>query len=110
MRHRLDALWTVQQVADHLGTPSALFTRGAANKPVPGAFSWPRVGTITWPLTDDSGIAARLLADRIWHSRVSMTQDASLGRRAADPRVVAALELAGPSPTREKWGKAWIEP
>ncbi|MDR6862836.1 site-specific integrase [Phycicoccus sp. 3266] len=59
------------------------------------------VTTHTWRKTtasvlDGSGITARMIADQLGHSRVSMTQDVYLGRGAVDPRVVAALEAADP--------------
>ncbi|GAB77848.1 hypothetical protein AUCHE_08_00900 [Austwickia chelonae NBRC 105200] len=50
----------------------------------------------TASVLDDSGLTARLIADQLGHSRVSMTQDVYLGRGAPDPRVVAALELIDP--------------
>jgi integrase len=43
-------------------------------------------------LLDGSGATARLIADQLGHSRVSMTQDVYLGRRAVDPRVALVLE------------------
>ncbi|WP_345501451.1 tyrosine-type recombinase/integrase [Pedococcus ginsenosidimutans] len=60
------------------------------------------VTTHTWRKTtanvlDGSGITARMIADQLGHSRVSMTQDVYLGRGAVDPRVVQALEAADPS-------------
>jgi integrase len=45
---------------------------------------------------DTSGASARMIADQLGHSRVSMSLDFYLGRRAADPRVLAALEGADP--------------
>lgn len=56
----------------------------------------------TASVLDDSGLTARLIADQLGHSRVSMTQDVYLGRGAADPRVVAALELVDPRIDRQK--------
>lgn len=60
------------------------------------------VTTHTWRKTtasvlDGSGITARMIADQLGHSRVSMTQDVYLGRGAVDPRVVQALEAADPT-------------
>ncbi|WP_162253930.1 site-specific integrase [Phycicoccus sp. Soil748] len=60
------------------------------------------VTTHTWRKTtasvlDGSGITARMIADQLGHSRVSMTQDVYLGRGAVDPRVVQALEAADPN-------------
>ena len=59
------------------------------------------VTTHTWRKTtasvlDGSGITARMIADQLGHSRVSMTRDVYLGRGAVDPRVVQALEAADP--------------
>ncbi len=50
----------------------------------------------TASVLDGSGLPARVIADQLGHSRVSMTQDVYLGRRMADPRVVEALELINP--------------
>lgn len=50
----------------------------------------------TASVLDGSGLSARVIADQLGHSRVSMTQDVYLGRRMADPRVVEALELVDP--------------
>ena len=46
---------------------------------------------------DSSGASARMIADQLGHSRVSMSLDFYLGRKSADPRVLAALEAADPS-------------
>ena len=43
-------------------------------------------------LLDGSGATARMIADQLGHSRVSMTQDVYLGRRSVDPSVAQALE------------------
>ena len=43
-------------------------------------------------LLDGSGATARMVADQLGHSRVSMTQDVYLGRRSVDPSVAQALE------------------
>jgi integrase len=48
-------------------------------------------------LLDGSGASARMIADQLGHSRVSMTQDAYLGRRAANAGNVAALETYNPA-------------
>ena len=45
---------------------------------------------------DSSGASARMIADQPGHSRVSMSLDFYLGRKSADPRVLAALEAADP--------------
>ncbi len=47
-------------------------------------------------LLDDSGSSARMIADQLGHSRVSMTQDVYLGRRAQNPGNLAALNAADP--------------
>lgn len=46
---------------------------------------------------DEAGLSARVIADQLGHSRISMTQDVYLGRRAVDRSAVAALE------TTAKW-------
>jgi integrase len=43
-------------------------------------------------LLDFEGLSARAIADQLGHSRISMTQDVYLGRRAVDARAAAALE------------------
>ena len=35
-------------------------------------------------LLDAGGLSARIIADQLGHSRISMTQDVYLGRRAVD--------------------------
>lgn len=52
----------------------------------------------TASILDGSGVTARMIADQLGHSRVSMTQDVYLGRGEQDPRVLAALEAANPRP------------
>ena len=52
----------------------------------------------TASILDGSGVTARIIADQLGHSRVSMTQDVYLGRGEHDPRVLAALEAADPRP------------
>lgn len=47
-------------------------------------------------LLDQGGSSARMIADQLGHSRVSMTQDVYLGRRAQNAGNVAALEAADP--------------
>ena len=46
----------------------------------------------TATVSDDGGATARMIADQLGHSRVSMTQDVYLGRRSRESRVMAALE------------------
>lgn len=43
-------------------------------------------------MLDQGGLSARLIADQLGHSRISMTQDVYLGRRAVDGSVASALE------------------
>jgi integrase len=43
-------------------------------------------------LLDHQGLSARTIADQLGHSRISMTQDVYLGRRAVDGRAAAALD------------------
>jgi integrase len=51
----------------------------------------------TATVLDGAGATARMIADQLGHSRVSMTQDVYLGRRSREARVVAALESADPA-------------
>ncbi len=48
-------------------------------------------------LLDQSGASARMIADQLGHSRVSMTQDVYLGRRAGNASNLAALEAYNPN-------------
>ena len=48
---------------------------------------------------DEAGLSARVIADQLGHSRISMTQDVYLGRRAVDRSAVAALEA---TPTNQE--------
>ena len=48
----------------------------------------------TATLLDQAGLSARVIADQLGHARPSMTQDVHMGRKAVDPRAVAALEAA----------------
>jgi integrase len=43
-------------------------------------------------LLDSKGASARMIADQLGHSRVSMTQDAYMGRRAVSPAMAKALD------------------
>ena len=47
-------------------------------------------------LLDGSGASARLIADQLGHSRVSMTQDVYMGRRAVGTAAAEALEAHDP--------------
>lgn len=65
-------------------------------------FEWVKTHTFrktVATLLDGSGASARMIADQLGHSRVSMTQDVYLGRRVANAGNLAALESYGPSPT-----------
>ncbi len=62
-------------------------------------FDWVRTHTYrktVATLLDQGGSSARMIADQLGHSRVSMTQDVYLGRRAQNAGNVAALEAANP--------------
>ena len=43
-------------------------------------------------MLDQTGLSARTIADQLGHSRISMTQDVYMGRRAVDESAAAALE------------------
>lgn len=43
-------------------------------------------------LLDSKGASARMVADQLGHSRISMTQDVYMGRRAVPPELAEALE------------------
>ena len=65
-------------------------------------FEWVKTHTFrktVATLLESSGASARMIADQLGHSRVSMTQDVYLGRRVAHAGNLAALESYGPSPT-----------
>jgi len=49
-------------------------------------------------LLDAGGLSARIIADQLGHSRISMTQDVYLGRRAVDTAAATALDtlFSGP--------------
>jgi integrase len=49
-------------------------------------------------LLDAGGLSARTIADQLGHSRISMTQDVYMGRRAVDPAAASALDslFSGP--------------
>lgn len=46
-------------------------------------------------LLDQQGLTARVIADQLGHSRISMTQDVYLGRRVVDEAAASALEAFG---------------
>ncbi|UQX88822.1 site-specific integrase [Jatrophihabitans telluris] len=47
-------------------------------------------------LLDECAASARMIADQLGHSRVSMTQDVNLGRRAVHSAVAEALSTFDP--------------
>ena len=49
---------------------------------------------------DRAGLTARQIADQLGHSKVSMTQDHYLGRRAVDGAAAEALDRAHPVANR----------
>jgi integrase len=55
---------------------------------------------------DEAGATARMIADQLGHSRVSMTQDVYLGRRCRESRVAAALEGVDPMASGESVGES----
>ena len=55
----------------------------------------------------DEAATARMIADQLGHSRVSMTQDVYLGRRSRESRVAAALEGVDPMASGESGGNLW---
>ncbi len=58
----------------------------------------------TAPALDDAGVPTRLIADQLGHSRVSMTQDTYLDRKAVDPLTAKALEGLLDKPSGPKTG------
>lgn len=60
----------------------------------------------TATVLDEGGATARMIADQLGHSRVSMTQDVYLGRRSRESRVVAALEGVDPASRNEGVGQS----
>lgn len=74
---------------------------GKAFRSVRGGSSFEWVKTHTFRKTiatvlDESGASARAIADQLGHSRVSMTQDVYLGRRAGNAANLPALEAWNP--------------
>lgn len=62
-------------------------------------FEWVRTHTYretVATLLDQSGASARMIANQLGHSRVSMTQDVYLGRRAGNASNLAVLEALNP--------------
>ena len=60
----------------------------------------------TATVLDEAGATARMIADQLGHSRVSMTQDVYLGRRSRESRVAAALEGLDPLVSGESAGES----
>ena len=60
----------------------------------------------TATVLDEAGATARMIADQLGHSRVSMTQDVYLGRRSRESRVAAALEGVDPMSSGESVGES----
>ena len=62
-------------------------------------------------MLDPGGLSARMIADQLGHSRMSMTQDVYLGRRTVDGSVASALEglFDVPGPGEDPWprGLKW---
>lgn len=74
---------------------------GKAFRQVRGGSEFEWVKTHTYrktvaTLLDQSGASARMIADQLGHSRVSMTQDVYLGRRAGNATNLPALEAFNP--------------
>ena len=65
------------------------------------SFAWVKTHTYRKTVAkvlDQSCASTRMIADQLGHSRVSMTQDVYLGRRAANTGNLAALEAYDPGP------------
>jgi integrase len=45
-------------------------------------------------ILDEAGLTARVVADQLGHSKVSMTQDDYMGHGSLDRRIGTALEAA----------------
>jgi integrase len=86
---------------------------GKAFRQVRGGSDFEWVKTHTYrktvaTLLDHSGASARMIADQLGHSRVSMTQDVYLGRRAGNAGNLKALEAYNPDlpPVEDETGGA----
>jgi integrase len=55
---------------------------------------------------DEAGATARMIADQLGHSRVSMTRDVYVRRRCRESRVAAALEGVDPMASAESVGES----
>lgn len=65
----------------------------------------------TATVLDEGGATARMIADQLGHSRVSMTQDVYLGRRSRESRVALALEAVDPTVIPQSVGESvGVEP
>ena len=60
----------------------------------------------TATVLDEAGATARMIADQLGHSRVSMTQDVYLGWRSREFRVAGALEGVDPMASSESVGES----
>lgn len=63
-------------------------------------FAWVKTHTYRKTVAtvlDGSSSSARLIADQLGHSRISMTQDVYMGRRAVDTAVADALGAMNPT-------------
>lgn len=84
---------------------------GKAFRQVRGGSDFEWVKTHTYrktvaTLLDQSGATARMIADQLGHSRVSMTQDVYLGRKAGNAANLRALEAYNPDLPIEDSGEA----
>ncbi len=82
---------------------------GKAIRSVRGGSDFEWVKTHTYrktvaTLLDQSGATARMIADQLGRSRVSMTQDVYFGRRAGNAANSAALEAYNPALARARDG------
>lgn len=65
------------------------------------SYDWVKTHTLRKTVAtvlDQSGLSARAIADQLGHSRVSMTQDVYMGRRAGNAANLPALEAWNPDP------------
>jgi integrase len=61
-------------------------------------------------MLDQGGLSARMIADQLGHSRISMTQDVYMGRRVVDGSVASALKglFEVEDPSHEGPGTAFL--
>jgi hypothetical protein len=76
-------------MAELAGDPPAKFVKENLDIPMSTANSWIRRAKDRGTL-DDAGLSARSIADHLGHAQPSMTQDACMGRRAANCKRTAA--------------------